>query len=61
MEVGLYKANITAGSLLVPESRKVAQLLLEGVDKTNWKDAIENQNILQKRSIATASRVAALI
>ncbi len=61
MEVSLYRANITAGSLLITESRKIAQLLLDGVDKVGWKDAIENQNILQKRSIATAHRIASLI
>lgn len=61
MESRRYKANITAGSLLVPESRKVAQLLLEEVGKAGWKDAIENQNILQRRSIATAKRIASLI
>ena len=61
MESRRYKANITAGSLLVPESRKVAQLLLGGITKADWKDAIENQNILQRRSISTAKRIAALI
>ena len=56
-----YKANVTAGSLLVPESRKIADLLLSGVDKKSWKDAIESRNILQKRSIASAKRIAGLI
>lgn len=61
MESRRYKANITAGSLLIPESRKVAQLLLEEVGNAGWKDAIESQNILQRRSISTAMRIAALI
>lgn len=56
-----YKANITAGSLLVPESRKVARLLLNSVDEGRWKEAIEEQNILQKRSLASGKRIAALI
>lgn len=56
-----YKANLTAGALLVPESRKIAALLIEGVEKSFWIDAIENQNILQKRSRATAIRTANLI
>ena len=61
METRRYKANITAGALLVPESRKVAQLLLAGADKETWQDAIKNQNVLQKRSIDTAVRMANLI
>jgi hypothetical protein len=56
-----YKANITAGGLLVPESRKIAHLLLSSPDSKQWKVAIEQENILQKRSVATASRIAALI
>ena len=56
-----YSANITAGALLVPESRKIADLLLLGVGKDQWKDAVLNQNILQKRSQETARRVANLI
>lgn len=56
-----YKANITAGALLVPESRKIANLLINDVDKNTWKEAVENKNILQKRSLASAKRIASLI
>lgn len=56
-----YKANITAGTLLVHESRKIAELMLSGVDSNAWKEAIENQNILQKRSLASAIRIANFI
>lgn len=35
-----YKANITVGSLKLPESRLVADLLLQRVDAEGWKDAI---------------------
>jgi len=61
METRRYKANITAGALLVPESRKIAQLLLDGADKAIWQDAVKNQNLLQKRSIDSAVRMANLI
>ena len=57
----LYKANITTGSLLVPESRKIADLLLRNVSGKEWKQAIEEQNILQKRSIASSKRIASFI
>lgn len=56
-----YTANMTAGTLLVAESRKIADLMLLGVDKQQWKESIEVQNILQKRSLATAKRIATLI
>ena len=56
-----YHADLTAGSLKVPESRVVADLLLRGVDEQAWKDAIVTQNLLQARNPATAIRVARLI
>jgi hypothetical protein len=56
-----YRADIAGGSLKVPESRIIADLLLRGVDDNEWRDAIEVQNALQKRSPATARRQASLI
>ena len=38
---GRYKANFTKGGLMVPESRLVADLLLQGVDAAGWRQAIE--------------------
>ena len=35
-----YRADITAGALKVPESRVIADLLLQGVDEAGWKDAL---------------------
>jgi hypothetical protein len=57
----IYKANMTAGSLLVPESRKIADLMLRNVSTQEWKDAIEQKNILQKLSVSSSKRVAAHI
>jgi hypothetical protein len=56
-----YKADIAGGSLKLPESRVVAGLLLDGVTDTEWKDAIEVANVLQKRSPGTAKRQASLM
>lgn len=56
-----YKADIAGGSLKLYESRIVASLLLQGVTPTQWRHAIEIENILQKTSIATAKRQASLI
>ncbi len=55
-----YKADITAGSLKIAESRIIADLLLQGTDQKQWKDAILPQNVLQARHPATAIRLARL-
>ena len=56
-----YKADIAGGSLKVLESRVLADLLLQGADDAEWRDAIEVRNVLQKRSPGTAKRQASLI
>ena len=56
-----YRADITAGSLKLAESRTVADLLLRGANGTDWETAIFDQNVLQARSPATAKRLARLI
>jgi hypothetical protein len=56
-----YQADITAGSLKVTESRRIADLLLQGTSETGWKEALYDQNILQTRSPATARRLALLL
>lgn len=56
-----YNGEVVAGSLLIPESRKIAALLLQGANKEEWHRAIVIDNILQKRSPASAKRQAVLI
>ena len=56
-----YKADITAGALKLPESRRIADLLLRQVDAEGWKDAILTKNVLQARNPATARRLTKLI
>ena len=56
-----YKADITAGSLKVLETRIIANLLLQRIDKEGWSEAIVRQNVLQAKSTATAIRLAKLI
>lgn len=56
-----YSGDIVAGSLLVWESRIIARMLLEGVEGPDWRQAIDIDNVLQKRSPATARRQARLI
>lgn len=57
----IYSANITAGALKATESRIIADLLLRGVSGEAWKTAIEVENVLQAKSIATAKRLARLL
>lgn len=56
-----YNAEISAGSLMPLESKRVAVLLLRHPDDGAWRDAIEVENILQKKTPATARRQATLI
>ena len=56
-----YNAEISAGSLLPLESKRVAALMLTKPDEGAWLDAIQTQNILQKKSPATARRQGTLI
>lgn len=56
-----YNGEIVAGSLLVKESRAVAELLLKGLDEKQFYEEILVSNVLQKRSPASAKRQAKLI
>lgn len=56
-----YRADITAGSLKVPESRIIADLLLRGLDNAGWHAALYDQNVLQARRPKTAARLALLL
>ena len=57
----LYNAEISAGSLMLLESRRVARLLLTHPTKEQWFEALKLDNILQKKTPATARRQARLI
>jgi hypothetical protein len=61
LDAGRYKANFTRGGLMVPESRIVADLLLADADADGWRQAIEVDNVLAKRSVSTAATKATLI
>ncbi|MGM0984878.1 MAG: DUF1819 family protein [Pseudomonadota bacterium] len=56
-----YHSDLIGGSLMVRESRIVAELLLAGVDDSAWKAAILDENSLQKTRPATAKRMAQAI
>jgi len=60
-KAGIYSSEISRGSLLPLESRRVAKLLLTEPKKMEWVHAIEKENILQKETPETARRQAKLI
>lgn len=53
-----YDSDLIGGSLQVRECRVVADLLLRRVTSDQWSDAIQSENVLQKRTTASARRVA---
>lgn len=59
--MGIYNAEISAGSLMLPESRRIATLLLTHPTKAQWFEVLKLDNVLQKKSPATARRQARLI
>ncbi len=59
--MSLYNTELSRGSLLTLESRRIASLLLTKPDADAWKKAIEVENILQKDTAGTAKRQAKLI
>jgi hypothetical protein len=56
-----YNAEISAGSLMPSESRKIATLLLAHPTEAEWDHALKVENILQKKTPSTAFRQARLI
>lgn len=60
-ELFQYSADITAGSLLLTETKVVAGLLLDGHNFKEIGKLVETQNVLQKRSTASATRMYSLI
>lgn len=56
-----YKADLTAGALKLPESRIIADLLLQNLNDDEWKLAILKENVLQAANPATATRLTRLI
>ena len=56
-----YNAEISAGSLMPLESRRIAAFLLTNPDDNAWRHALIEDNLLQKKAPATALRQAKLI
>jgi len=50
----VYLANFTKCSLIVPEARIVAGLLIKGAESGEWERQVLDVNVLQKRTAKTA-------
>lgn len=62
MRLDPYLGDVTGiSSLMVDESRTIAGLLLQDLSDSQWTEAIEEQNVIQKSSIQTARRQARCI
>lgn len=59
MTAKAYLGDIIGGSIMLRESRLIAQLLLQHPDRDAWEHAIVDDNILQKPSVHSAKRMAA--
>ena len=56
-----YRADMTAGSLKIPESRIIAGILLQNADKNQWNSELFDKNVLQARNQETARRISRLL
>ncbi len=61
MKKNPYPANFTKASLLIPESRTIAGLLLQNPTPAEWKQQVFDENVLQRRTRNSAETAANLI
>lgn len=57
----IFSGSLFGGALLIAESRKIAQLLINNVGKEEWDNQITKENLLQKKNLKFAKRQANLI
>ena len=57
----IYTATITSASLRLRESRIIADLMLQGLKGADWREAIQERNVLQMRSVETMKRLSRLL
>lgn len=56
-----YLGDLVGGGLMIRESQLIAELLMSSPTSDDWNEAIQDRNILQKGSPATAKRTAEAI
>ena len=57
----IYNAEISAGALMLVESKQLARLYIKQPTHEQWREAVEVDNLLQKKTPATAKRQAILV
>ena len=61
MNVKTYIGDLNGGSLLIAETRIIAEILQKKLPENEWKQLIIDDNVLQKKSAQTAIRFARVI
>lgn len=61
MTVKDYLGDIIGGSLMLRESRVIAELLITSPNEEQWHEAIVNDNVLQKTSVHSVKRMASTL
>jgi len=61
MNVKTYIGDLNGGSLLIAETRIIAEILQKKLPENEWKQLIIDDNVLQKKSSQTAIRFARVI
>lgn len=61
MNVKKYLGDLNGGSLLMTESRVIAEIQLRKLSEKEWKQLIVDDNVLQKKSAQTSLRFASVI
>ena len=61
MTAKTYLGDIIGGSIMLRESRLIAQLLLQHPDDEAWERAVVEENLLQKSSVHSAKRMASTV
>jgi len=61
MNVKSYLGDLNGGSLLINETRTIAEILQDKLSEEEWKRLIINENVLQKKSSQTAIRFARVV
>lgn len=56
-----YLGDIIGGSLMLRESRVIAELLITSPNEEQWHEAIVNDNVLQKTSVHSVKRMASTL
>ncbi|MDH0352439.1 DUF1819 family protein [Aeromonas caviae] len=61
MTAKTYLGDIIGGSIMLRESRLIAQMLLQHPDDEAWERAVVEENLLQKSSVHSAKRMASTV